>query len=468
MTDQAGTYDTQAAREISLDRVTAIMRDLGANKIYVKKLAPNDNSKNQPYFGAHLTDLPFIPTEKLVPSESSSKKTSDSKRKVKYQTAIRLSWVDAEGSVYPAQNSKLIYYPQYPEVRFSGFLQGSKVELSRWMSPQKEGRAEGRWLILGVSNQSGQVFGYLATPESSLSKELEDTDYIPVSNIFQELDVEHKAPRLSTRDALIQMLLEIHQMGWVPGQRLKSDMTSIPYKAGNGGGYTLEALLGISPNGIAEPDYLGWEVKQFGVKGFPIKSASPTTLMTPEPNGGLYKDQGVEVFIRKYGYNDRNGKADRMNFGGVHLVGTRHESTELTMELSGFDAENGQITNASGAIVLLDKNDNETASWSFAKMMDHWKRKHAQAVYIPCMRQASTSGKGYEYHYGKDVELGTGTYFEMMLAAMHSGTVYYDPGIKMEKASTQKPEIKRRSQFRMKHKHLDTLYTKFEFVDVAI
>jgi len=31
------------------------------------------------------------------------------------------------------------------------------------------------------------------------------------------------------------------------------------------GGYTLEAELGIIPNGKAEPDYLGYEVKQYSV-----------------------------------------------------------------------------------------------------------------------------------------------------------------------------------------------------------
>ena len=38
-----GTYDTQAAREIALNNVIAIFNDLGVAKLYVKKLAPNDN-----------------------------------------------------------------------------------------------------------------------------------------------------------------------------------------------------------------------------------------------------------------------------------------------------------------------------------------------------------------------------------------------------------------------------------------
>jgi len=465
MENDQSTYDSQASKEITLERLTDIMHGLGASEIYVKKLAPNDNSKNQPYFGGHLTDLPFIPSGEIEASESSSKKTKDPKRQIKYQTSLKLSWVDADGALYQAPHSKLIYYPQYPEVRFSGFLRGSKARISRWMSPDKQGRSEGRWLILGISRDES-IYAYLATPESNLSTELEKTDMIEVSKIFCKLDTAHKLAGQSTRDALIAKLLEIHNMGWIESQKLNADMSSSPYKAQNGGGYTLEAMLGVSPNGIAEPDYLGWEVKQFGVTRFPRTGSKPTTLMTPEPDGGFYKVSGAIDFVRAYGYADKSGKPDRLNFGGKHIVGKAQDLTKLTMKLNGFDADASAITDAAGEIALVDDKDNITASWSFAKLMDHWKTKHSRAVYIPCMRQQNSGVT--EYHYGKDVELGTGTNFEMVLSAMNLGTVFYDPGIKLEQASTDKPKIKRRSQFRVNHKHLDTLYKKFEFVDVNI
>ena len=464
MTSHDGTYDTKAAQVLSLETLTHRLYDLEATDIYVKKLAPNDNSKNQPYFGGHLTDLPFIPTGDIVASDSSSKKTSNSKRQIKYQASLTLLWIDAEGTLYPAPHAKLIYYPQYPEVRFSGFLRGSKVDASKWMSPDKQGRSEDRWLILGVAKDES-IFAYLATPGSNLAKELAKTDYIEVSKIFWRLDTAHTAPKTSLRNALIQKLLEIHNLGWIDSQRLNSSMNLIPYKAPNGGGYTLEAALGISPNGIAEPDYLGWEVKQFGVKRFPQTGAKPTTLMTPEPNGGYYTAAGAIEFVKTYGYPDKSGKEDRINFGGKHIVGKNQTLTNLTMELVGFDAETSAITDASGAIALLDNDGNITASWSFAKIMNHWKRKHSQAVYIPCMRRSNSGA--IQYHYGKDIELGTGTSFEMLLSAMHLGAVFYDPGIKVEHASTDKPKIKRRSQFRVNHKHLDTLYSNFEYVDVT-
>jgi hypothetical protein len=79
------------------------------------------------------------------------------------------------------------------------------------------------------------------------------------------------------------------------------------------------------------------------------------------------------------------------------------------------------------------------------------------------MRKTSEST---QYHYGADVELGVGTTFEMFLASMILGHVYYDPGIKLENASTAHPKTKRRSQFRVNHKHLHSLYKKLDFVDL--
>ncbi len=459
-----GTFDTLAAKEASLEHVLKILRDHGATRVFVKKLAPNDNSKNQPYFGSHLTNLPFIPTGDLTPSLSQSGKTSGPRRRIKYQAKLNLSWFDTDGKLYPAPHAKLIYYPQYPEVRFSGFLKGSKVQASEWMAVEKQGRSSGRWLILGVCPDKS-VLSYLAVPGSSLSRELKETALTEISKVFGQIDATRTAVT-STREALMEKLAEIHDMGWIPGRKLNSDMEASPYRARNGGGYTLEAQLGITPNSYSGPDYLGWEVKQFGVTGFPAKGATPTTLMTPEPDGGLYTDKGAAAFVRKYGYPDKSGKPDRLNFGGRHFAGITHKTTGLTLHLLGFDASKAAITDADGTSALIDGTGAVAASWGFPKLMNHWKRKHAQAVYIPCQRRTDRQTGGYEYHYGKDIELGTGTNFVMALASMAAGHIYYDPGIKLENSQNPKSSPKRRNQFRVSHKYLKTLYKDYSFVAV--
>lgn len=333
------------------------------------------------------------------------------------------------------------------------------------MDPRKNGRSEGRWLILGVAKNQ-RVLAYLVTPQARLSSELDEFDFVDSIGVFNVLAVTGSQSRVSSREQLLNRLREIHESGWIPGNKLNSDGIAEPYRAQNGGGYTLEAALGIKPNGVAEPDYLGWEVKQFGVTRFPAIGTKPTTLMTPEPDGGIYTSKGAIEFVKCYGYPDKSGKPDRLNFGGKHIVDVKHKLTGLTLELTGFDTETNTITDAEGEIALVDSEGNVTASWGYTKIIDHWKRKHSRAVYIPCLKQKNLDTDLIEYHYGADIELGTGTSFHRLLTAMSSGIVFYDPGIKLEKVSSERPAIKRRSQFRVNHKGLNGLYDTFEFLNV--
>ena len=94
-------------------------------------------------------------------------------------------------------------------------------------------------------------------------------------------------------------------------------------------------------------------------------------MMTPEPDGGFYKDADVASFIRKFGYADKKGRADRMNFGGRHVVGERCPPTGLTLQLVGFNAATGKITDANGKIALMSDADEVAASWSFKKILEH-------------------------------------------------------------------------------------------------
>jgi MvaI/BcnI restriction endonuclease family len=144
---------------------------------------------------------------------------------------------------------------------------------------------------------------------------------------------------------------QIHQLGWIDSKQLDSSGELKPCNAPQCGGFTLEAEFGIPKNSEAEPDFFGWELKQYAVEDFEkIESSKPITLMTPEPTGGFYKDKSPEAFVRKFGYADKRGKVDRRNFGGRHFVGHRCPPTGLTMQLTGFDAATGKITNANGEI----------------------------------------------------------------------------------------------------------------------
>ncbi len=164
--------------------------------------------------------------------------------------------------------------------------------------------------------------------------------------------------------------------------------------------------------------------------------------------------QKKEAFIHKYGYNDLTGRPDRKNFGGIHKTGIKHNRTNLTLSLIGFDSIENKIRNANGMIALVDENENIAASWNYSSLLLHWNRKHSHACYVPSISEKVPERK---YMYGNKVILGDGTDFHLFLREMSLGNIYYDPGIKLENISS-KPKVKRRSQFRIKSIHLKGIY----------
>jgi hypothetical protein len=229
-------------------------------------------------------------------------------------------------------------------------------------------------------------------------------------------------------------------------------------------GYTLEAHLGISPNGRSDPDYLGWEVKQHGVVSFDkLHSGNAVTLFTPEPTAGIYKEEGIQNFMRKFGYADRKGRPDRLNFGGTYYCDKPVLLTGVTLKLTGYDNKKGQIEDPTGGITLIGRKGEIAAIWLYSDLLKHWERKHNQTAYVPSLCQKGTPPK---YWYGNLVELGQGTDFLKFLKGISEGFIYYDPGIKLENVSI-KPKAKLRSQFRTRPANLTKLYKKMEIVDVT-
>src|SRR5690606_26890966 len=147
------------------------------------------------------------------------------------------------------------------------------------------------------------------------------------------------------KNRLLAELKRVHELGWILSKRLDKMGNILPCNSSNCGGYTLEAELGVTPNGFSEPDFLGWEVKQFTVKNFSNINSAVITLMTPEPTGGIYVTEGIESFIRRYGYDDVSGKHDRLNFGGQFYLNRRGLRTGLTLKLFGFNIEERKIRN---------------------------------------------------------------------------------------------------------------------------
>jgi hypothetical protein len=432
--------DSRNKSTLTLSRLMQMMASLGVKRVYVKQLAQNDNSKNQPYFGSDFESL------NILPNQGVRLETTDTKQI--FKAALNFYWLGDDGLLSRAPGAQLILYPQYPEVRFSGFLHKCKEAPSHLMS----GRQRGRLLFLGVGRDT-RIIGHVVSAESPIAREFEElVGGLARVGVFFELPF---AAAADTRSSLLAELRRIHLLGWLDSRRLLASGGFGPCESSNCGGYTLEAELGVLPNAFSEPDFLGWEIKQYAVPKFEQTSAGVLTLMTPEPSGGYYLKHGVEKFVRKFGYKDKLGRTDRMNFGGIHRIGLRHPATKLTLTLIGLDSASAKITDPTGGIELRSDNGESAATWRYADLMSHWNRKHARAAFIPSLRRLAPRR---QYSFSPTVRLGEGTDFLLFLKALALGLIYYDPGIKLEEASTAKPKTKRRSQFRIRSGNLSGLY----------
>ena len=437
------------------------LRQLGASFVLVKRLAPNDNSKNQVYVGRDISEVSLLQPGEIEFRPGSSEKRGVAGGTPIYHAPLNFWWLVPGSGLKPARGAKLVLYPQYAvagEVRLSGFLSGCREAPSHLFDPGRDGRSEGRVLILAPLKDGRLVaiaFGG-GSPEAVAIRAL-DGDPYALFHRYQ-LAAEHA---LDSETALLAQLHRIHSLGWLNPVHLNSDGGTRPCSGTNCGGVTLETHLGIRANGFAEPDFQGWEVKQHGVGSLNRPRAGPVTLFTPEPTGGYYVTESPEYFIRTWGYADIRGRDDRINFGGVYKVSEAfHPRTNLRLVLNGYDPETERFL-GDGEVALLDPDDRMAASWSFAKLMNHWRRKHANAAFVP---SETRTDPARQYRYGADVMLGEGAFFRRLLRAFQAGVVYYDPGLKLEQASSNRPVLKRRSQFRVNSSDLASLYDRFRTV----
>jgi len=433
---------------ISFGAVLAQMADLGVERLYMKSLAENDNSKNQIYLGGNWSLLQAVPARRwLEPTPVS--------RGFIAKAELDLAWIDGRGGVSPVAAPLLILYPQYPEIRLSGFLRGAPG------APSFVGqRMAGRILLLGVTPDD-RIYAYAAQAEDPLTREVLVMPRRGAVGALWELPM---GMALEPRAQVVEAVRRVHEMGWLDPVSRTSDGSLRDCRGPNCGGYTLEAMLGIAMNGRSEPDLHGYELKSHKVDDFANVNVGSITLMTPEPTGGYYRTAGPEAFVRRFGAPDALGREDRLNFGGIHRFGQRLPRTGLTLTAPGWDADAGRLVDPSGGITLVTDDGEPAAIWPFTGLIEHWQRKHRHAVYVP---NQSRKEPHVQYRYGDHVRFGEQTDFSLFMNALVRGEVYYDPGIKVEGASTADPRLKRRNQLRIRSSDLSGLYSTMETVDTT-
>jgi len=439
-----------------LAQLQDLMRAHGVQRLYAKQLSANDNSKNQVYFRGDLSVLNILPFGKPV-AESRSGRTVQANLKA----SLLFAWLAENGNAYPAPRAKLILYPQYPEVRISGLLDGVERE-HRPTALMGQTRVPNRVLFLGVKDD-GWILGFAAGPDSRLRRELEERSDLESVGVLERVPLSSHDETAANRATLLHELCRISNQGWIDSKQLNNSGDLMPCQAPNCGGYTLEAELGVRTNSFSKPDFHGWEVKQHGVGSFARPRNRRITLMTPHPSDGYYVTAGVVQFCERWGYPDRRGREKRINFGGTYRVEAAMKPSGLTLLLLGFDIESCKITDAAGGIVLVSNDGVEAAVWRYADLIDLWKRKHAKAVYVP---SETRDDPQRQYRYNSVVRLGNGTTFENFLTALAARRIIYDPGIKVERYP-EAPIAKERNQFRILSTDVGCLYTYLSTVSVC-
>jgi hypothetical protein len=110
----------------TLGQLKKLFRIFGVQVVYLKHLSKKqDNDKNQIYLGTSLNRVTNLTPMKIGERELSSstqKRRSDTKARI-LEGSIDFLWIGRDGRMHPAPDTKIIFYHQYPEVRFSGFLE---------------------------------------------------------------------------------------------------------------------------------------------------------------------------------------------------------------------------------------------------------------------------------------------------------------------------------------------------------
>lgn len=422
-------------RIATMDQLTALFREQGVRTAYAKLLSPKqDNSKNQIYLGSGLDGVTNLFPATIV-ARSASESTGKARSAVgqpKLEARLNFAWLAADGSRRAAPHTRIIDYFQYPEVRLSGFLRDSDGPQSLVRDRQAEyGR---RILVMGTA-LDGTVVGVVLTErDDPLVAVFPDLPLAGQAGVLRTLVLDGPAGA-SPAQLLHDQMSAVVSGGWY-SSRINRGGTVQPFAGAQGGGYTLEALLGVAANGNKAPDLHGYEIKSF--------SGSRISLMTPTPDLGFQGTHPFRAFMEKWGRPGDKGDGSR-RFTGLHRSGSVNARTGLELVVRGYNPDRDGFADPSAVSVeLVHAGSGEIAAgWSLEKLANCWNAKHANALYIAVTGRPGAGG--VEYAYGPSWLIGQGTDVWRLLRAIDRGVVFYDPADTIYATG----EAKVRSQWRI-------------------
>lgn len=445
-------------RTENLEQLRTLFRGQGVRTAYLKHLSEKqDNSKNQIYLGGGLdgvTNL-FPATVHVRSASESLTKRRSSSGTPKLEARLDFAWLGANGQRHDAPNTRIIDYFQYPEVRMSGFLKGCDDAPASLRRDEQADYGK-RILVMGTASDGKVVGAVLTERDDPLVAAFPDLPVAGTGGVLRVLNINGDAGT-PPAELLRAEITAITRGGWHASVINKGGIIT-PFVGAQGGGYTLEALLGVAANGRKAPDRHGFEIKSF--------SGSRISLMTPTPDGGYQGDNSFCNFMARYGHAGMKDDGS-LRFTGLHRCGIVNARTGLGMRLTGFDRETDTFTDAAAVSVELwsAETGDIAASWSLEKMANCWNAKHANALYIP-FRDRVGEGGLKEYQYTPRWLTGKGTDVWRLLRAIDTGMVFYDPADTIY--ADGRPKV--RSQWRINVSDLPAamslLYASSEIVTV--
>lgn len=400
-------------------QLKSLLESQGVRTAYVKHLSEKqDNEKNQIYLGGALAGVTNIFPSTIharSPSESNAKRKSRT-GKPKLEARLDFSWLDLNGNRHDAPGTTIIDYFQYPEVRMSGFLKGcdDPPDALRRDHQAQYGK---RILVMGTA-LDGKVIGLVLTArDDPLAENFPDLPLAAGRGVLHVLTIDGQMCN-DPADLIRQEIEVIVAGGWY-SSRIKKGDTIEPFKGSQGGGYTLEALLGVGANGDKKPDKHGYEIKGY--------SGSRISLMTPVPDYGYQGLHTFREFMEQYGLPGQKGDGS-LRFTGLYRSGKPNAKTGFVLRVAGYDRIKDSFGDiADIGVELFDPGQGEVvAGWSVEKMANCWNAKHANALYLKFENRDGKDGLK-DYRYASSWVTGSGTDVWKLLRAIDSGLVFFDP-----------------------------------------
>lgn len=426
------------------------LRDNGADRVLLKRLSHNDSSQGQVYLRTSEVALRDLRVD-WETAEVIAREGQEPRLWMRPTTR----WMDDTGQTIPAPHAKVIFYPQYPEARLSGFAKG--VPPGFGGRNVLRDRGHGRTMLLGLTPEGGWLV-WVGRPSDAEVNGLR-TRELP-GNPFVEV-----LPPRATDPAVIwsDLLAEVTQLVAgppLPPVKLKPDGTKEKTKLSDphSSGWALEAALGIPANSAPGPDYRGLvELKTFS--GYRI------SLMTPEPTAGVYVDRSKAEFMNRWGKPAKSwtpalGPPKKLYFNGQHRLNEVKDTNPLTLRIHGWTEQFPDRWDATGHLALRDDVTGDVgALWPLVKMNAKWMEKHPEALYVQYKRVPSgfqLTGAVIACH---------GTDFRLFMMGLRTGTVIFDPGTSMP---TKTQSVHSRSQWRTYKNLLLALYDEVEHHDLSV